>query len=112
SLADCPLPLWLLRLMTWGVLVWEVSFPVLVVVNRWTRFVALLAGVGFHLGIGASMELGFFVPYALCLYLPLVPWERWVGPRAPKASTADPAGDPPGVFVREPAAADGPRAFS
>jgi len=22
------------------------------------------------------MELGFFAPYALCLYLPLVPWER------------------------------------
>jgi hypothetical protein len=32
-------------------------------------------GVLFHLGIYLTMELGNFVPYALTLYLPLVPWE-------------------------------------
>ena len=64
--------------MTWTVLVWEVSFPILVL-NRWTRFVALLIGVGFHLGIFASMELGCFVPYTLCIYLAFLPWERWLG---------------------------------
>jgi hypothetical protein len=79
SPSDNPLPLWALRIMTWTVLVWEVSFLVLVL-NRWTRFVALLFGVGFHLGIFASMELGFFVPYTLCIYLTMVPWERWIGP--------------------------------
>jgi uncharacterized membrane protein YphA (DoxX/SURF4 family) len=83
SLADLPVPDWLLRAMTWSVLVWEVSFPVLVVLHRWTRVAALLFGVAFHLGIFLTMELGFFVPYALCLYLPLVPWERWLGRRAP-----------------------------
>ena len=60
-------------------MVWEVSFALLVL-NRWTRIVALLFGVGFHLGILATMELGYFVPYALCLYVPLVPWE-WVADR-------------------------------
>lgn len=83
-----PLPRWLMRVMTWSVLCWEVSFPLLVVLHRWTRLVALLFGVAFHLGILGSMELGFFVPYALCLYLPLVPWRRWLGPREPE-STAD-----------------------
>ncbi len=77
SLAECPLPLWALRAMTWAVLCWEVSFPVLVL-NRWTRVVALLFGAAFHLGILVSMELGCFVPYALCLYLPLLPWDRWL----------------------------------
>jgi hypothetical protein len=81
SPADIPLPLWALRIMTWTVLAWEVSFPVLAL-NRWTRLVALLFGVGFHLGIFASMELGFFVPYTLCIYLTFVPWERWIGPTA------------------------------
>jgi uncharacterized membrane protein YphA (DoxX/SURF4 family) len=75
SMADYPSPLWMLRVMTWSVLAWEISFPLMVVLNRWTRLVALIFGVLFHLGIGVTMELGFFVPYALCLYLPLVPWE-------------------------------------
>jgi uncharacterized membrane protein YphA (DoxX/SURF4 family) len=81
SMAQIPLPLWLLRLMTWSVLVWEVTFPLMVMLHRWTRFVALAFGVAFHLGIFFTMELGFFVPYALCMYLPLLPWERWIGPR-------------------------------
>lgn len=37
---------------------------------------SLLFGVCFHVGIGVSMELGPFVPYVLCLYLPLLPAER------------------------------------
>ncbi|HZT80370.1 MAG TPA: hypothetical protein VFA26_09115 [Gemmataceae bacterium] len=38
--------------------------------------IALCFGAAFHIGIGLSMELGGFVPYMLCLYLPLLPWER------------------------------------
>jgi hypothetical protein len=75
SLADCPLPLWVMQAMTWTVLFWELSFPFLVMLHRWTRVVALCFGALFHIGIFMTMELGFFVPYALCLYLPLVPWE-------------------------------------
>ena len=70
-----PLPIELTRVLTWSVVVWEVSFPLLVLM-KWPRRVALVFGVLFHVGIVATMELGGFVPYALCMYLPLVPWER------------------------------------
>ena len=70
-----PLPVILTRIMTWTVLVWEVTFPLLLI-TKWTRIAALIMGVSFHLGIFATMELGGFVPYALCMYLPLLPWER------------------------------------
>jgi hypothetical protein len=71
-----PLPTWLGRVMTWSVLIWEVSFPLLVLM-KWTRLAALIMGVMFHLGIFATMELGGFVPYALCMYIPLLPWGEW-----------------------------------
>jgi hypothetical protein len=35
------------------------------------------------------MELGMFWLYALCLYLPLVPWERWAGGGPEPAATLD-----------------------
>ncbi len=75
--------------MTWTVLVWEVTFPVLAV-NRWTRVFALALGACFHLGIFASMELGCFVPYTLCIYLAFLPWERWIGSRTQPANAAEP----------------------
>jgi hypothetical protein len=43
---------------------------------RWTREIFLVFGALFHLGIWVSMEIGGFAPYMLCLYLPLLPWER------------------------------------
>jgi hypothetical protein len=85
SAAQLPLPLWLSMFLSWSVVVWEASFPVLVL-HRWTRIVAVLFGVGFHLGIFATMELGFFVPYALCLYVPLFPWE-WLSDRLRRCSS-------------------------
>jgi len=75
SQLQAPIPHRVTQIMTWSVLIWEVSFPVLVL-EKWTRRIALVVGVLFHLGIFATMELGGFVPYALCMYLPLVPWER------------------------------------
>jgi hypothetical protein len=85
SYAQMPAPYWLTRLLTWGVLAWELTFPLLVL-WRPTRIAALLFGVAFHLGIGLTMELGGFVPYVLCLYLPLAPWEklRPKGPEGPQ----------------------------
>ncbi len=80
SYAQFPIPFGITQLLTWFVLAWEVTFP-LMVWWRWTRFVALLFGVLFHVGIGLSMELGGFAPYMLCFYLPLIPWERWIRPR-------------------------------
>jgi hypothetical protein len=71
-------PIWpaLLRVASWVVMSWEVSFPLLIC-WRPTRLLALWLGVAFHLGIGISMELGGFALYMLCFYLPLVPWEKW-----------------------------------
>jgi hypothetical protein len=80
------LPMMLTRLMTWSVVVWETTFPLLVL-WKWSRRVALIFGVLFHLGIFATMELAFFVPYALCMYLPLFPWERWGKPDVPAESS-------------------------
>src|SRR5947209_11063160 len=70
------LPGWAERLTGWVVLAWELGFPAWVFVPT-TRKLALWMGVLFHVGSGLNLELGMFPLYALCLYLPLVPWERW-----------------------------------
>jgi hypothetical protein len=85
SYAQVPVPYLLTRILTWVVLAWELAFPLLVC-WRPTRVAALLFGVAFHLGIGLTMELGGFVPYMLCFYLPLVPWERFSGSRKTRSS--------------------------
>jgi hypothetical protein len=80
SFAEFQPPFLLLQVTAWTVLTWEVSFPLLVALP-WTRTIALFFGAAFHVGIWVSMELGGFAPYALCMYLPLLPWERWLGRR-------------------------------
>jgi hypothetical protein len=96
SYAQVPIPYWMTQGLTWAVMVWEISFPLVVAlpelwsmltrrsdnsrvdrVLRAARVVALWFGVAFHVGIGIMLELGWFAPYMLCLYLPLVPWERF-----------------------------------
>ena len=71
SYAQLPMPYVLTRLLTWAILAWELSFPLLVCWRR-TRRIALWFGVLFHTGIGVSLELGGFAPYMLCLYLPFL----------------------------------------
>ncbi len=75
SFASWPMPEWLLVTATWVVLVWELGFPLFVFMPA-LRGPALWLGVAFHLGTGLTMRLGPFPLYVLCLYLPLVPWER------------------------------------
>lgn len=71
------LPVWplLAQALTWVTLAWELAFPLLVVSRR-TRVPALLIGAWFHVATGVLLKLGMFPVYALCLYLPLLPWER------------------------------------
>jgi hypothetical protein len=99
SHAQFPVPYPITKILSWTVLAWEVTFPLWVCLPwrwlgdrlegrgmdrhrrllglvRYVPVIALLFGVAFHVGIGLSMELGFFAPYALCLYLPLLPVER------------------------------------
>ena len=77
SYAQFPIPPAMLRPINYVVLIWETFFPVLVFVPR-LRVVILMIGVLFHIGIGLGLELGPFQAYMLCLYLPFVPWEKWV----------------------------------
>jgi hypothetical protein len=72
SYGELPLPFVVTQLLTWGVLVWELAFPLLVFLPS-TRTVTLFLGVLLHVGIGLSMELGVFALYMLCLYLPFIP---------------------------------------
>jgi hypothetical protein len=75
SFADWPMPGWLLQAMTWVVLAWELAFPFCLCMPR-LRVPLLCMGVAFHVGTGLTMRLGPFPLYMLCLYLPLLPWER------------------------------------
>ena len=80
SYAWLPVPYLLTRLLTWLVMAWEFLFPVLLLWPR-LRLPVLCFGAAFHLGIWLCLELGGFAPYMLCLYLPLLPWERWADRR-------------------------------
>jgi len=96
SYAQLPLTYELTRVLTWTTLWWELSFPLLVL-WRPTRIFALLMGVGFHIGIGLTMDLGYFAAYAICLYVPLVPWERISSARTSRRLAApSPPGTPGG----------------
>lgn len=87
--ASLPWPFWLLRLTTWFTLFWEIGFPVLVLWPR-TRLATLWIGVLFHLGIGLTLRVGPFGFYMICLYLPLVPWERWFDRSQTSPALAEP----------------------
>ncbi len=78
SYAMAPLPFPLLQLQTWTVMLFEVSFPLLVMLPV-TRKPALILGIVFHLGTGILLQIGAFPLYMICLYLPLAPWECWIG---------------------------------
>jgi hypothetical protein len=65
-----------IHLMTWTTLVWELGFPLLVMIPK-LRAPTLWIGAAFHVGTGILLTLGGFPFYMLCLYLPFVPWERW-----------------------------------
>jgi hypothetical protein len=77
SFAQLSLPAWALQAMTWTPLVFELGFPLLVMIPR-VRVLALCVGILFHLGTGIFLQLGPFPLYMMCLYLPLVPWEKLV----------------------------------
>jgi hypothetical protein len=70
-----PMPYWVSRVLTWGALIWEAGFPLWIMMKR-TRVPALIVGVLFHLITFFHLEIAAFPLYALCLYIPLAPWER------------------------------------
>jgi hypothetical protein len=76
SLNYLPLPHTIWIAAAWITLWWELLFPILVAVPG-TRKLTLWAGVVFHLGTLVHLEVGLFPLWALCYYVPLVPWEKW-----------------------------------
>jgi uncharacterized membrane protein YphA (DoxX/SURF4 family) len=77
SYAQLPLPFPIIQLFTWSTLIWELSFPLLVMIPR-IRVLALWIGIGFHIGTLVLLQLCAFPMYMMCMYLPLVPWEKYV----------------------------------
>lgn len=70
-----PLPEVALRVLAWITLVWELAFPLLMLVPR-TRKPTLWIGVLFHLGTLVHLEVGLFPLYALCYYVPFIPFRE------------------------------------
>lgn len=94
-----PLGIWLsgqadlMKALSWFTVAFECSFPVLVF-SRWANPLVLLAGIGMHLGILVSMNVGPFSYVALAAYPVLLHpvwqqklynwWQSWRGgPLAP-----------------------------
>jgi hypothetical protein len=59
---------WFVALLTWSTLAFELAFPLLVLFRR-TRALTLVAGIGLHLGLWATMELGPFSAVMIASYL-------------------------------------------
>ena len=76
SFAQMPMPLWATAPLTYLSVWWETLFPALVMC-RWTRKWSLWFGVLFHLGIYATIEVGWFSFYTLSLYGLWIPGEFW-----------------------------------
>ncbi len=76
SYAQWPIPLWITAPLTYFTLIFEVFFPLLVFFPR-TRMWTLLAGLCFHLGIYALIEVGWFSFYTMAMYVVWIPDAWW-----------------------------------
>jgi hypothetical protein len=70
-----PVPLLVCRLLSWTTLVFEVGFSFLVCIRPVRKYL-LLAGLFFHVGIFAVMEIGWFSQVAMCWYVLFVSGEK------------------------------------
>jgi hypothetical protein len=59
---------WVATIATYGTLLWEISFPLLMF-HPLTRALALICGVGIHLGLWATLELGTFSGLMIASYV-------------------------------------------
>lgn len=62
-----PLPMFLCQLASWGTILFELCFWLLIWFPRLRPWV-LLAGVGLHCGIWLATEVGWFSPITMCWY--------------------------------------------
>lgn len=66
--AMLPIPYWITAIGTWSTLAFEIGFPLWVLLRRVRPWV-LAFGVSLHLGIWALMEISWFSPAMLALYV-------------------------------------------
>jgi hypothetical protein len=123
------LPYPITQVMTWCVLYWELAFPILIwfpwrgvgewlerltipglrhlyVLFKWNAAILLLFGFSFHVGIAVGMEIGGFPWYMMCMYLPLIPWERWSRFQLAPAEPPPPPAEPPPAAEEPPQEAE------
>lgn len=84
-------PLWTLRLLTWSTLIAEATAPIFLLspwFSVWSRRIILLTLAGFHIGVGLTLQLGFFSLWMMVIYFIILRSEdmdllgRWFKPRA------------------------------
>src|SRR5262249_4063075 len=63
----------LVAVLTYGTVAFQVSFPFLFFAHHRTRRLALMAGIGFHLGIGLVLGLHTFAAFMISIELMFVP---------------------------------------
>jgi hypothetical protein len=80
SYCQVPVPMFLCQLLSWGTLLFELGFSVLVLFPR-VRHWLLLAGLALHGGIWLTTEIGWFSPVILCWYS-LFLWPEQETPQA------------------------------
>jgi hypothetical protein len=77
-----PVPMIICRLLSWGTLVFELGFALVMALPPRSAFLRrlrlswLLAGVALHVGILVHTEVGWFSPATLCWYVLFLPGER------------------------------------
>jgi hypothetical protein len=68
-------PMLLCRLASWGTIAFEIGFSFLICIRPLRKWI-LIGGLLLHLGILATMEIGWFSQVTLCWYVLWVPGER------------------------------------
>ncbi len=78
---------WLLTLLAYATVFFQVSFPFLLVINRGTRLFAVAAGLSFHVGIALVMGLTTFAGFLVAMDLSLLSDDeyRWLVATARRA---------------------------
>jgi hypothetical protein len=80
---------WLVNLVSWGVVAFEILGPLLFVAWPRARLAIAAAFILFHVTIWVTMSVGLFAPIGIVAWLPLLPGTVW--------GRAEPTPQPPGI---------------
>ena len=77
---------WIVHLLSWGVVAFEIVAPLVFVLWPAARLVIAAAFILFHVTIWLTMSVGLFAPIGIVAWLPLLPGTVW-GRREPARET-------------------------